>query len=61
MESLRENEMMVETSDSSSWEDMLMSEFDFYSDTHFKHDQDSSNWCAGRGLSGFTTIGSVER
>ena len=44
LESSRENETMAEisqkTSDGSSdWEHMLISDFDFYSDTNFKNDQ----------------------
>ena len=47
MESSRENKTMAETtqktSDSSSdWENMLMSDFYFYSDKNLKNDQDSS-------------------
>ena len=45
MESSRENETMAETtqktSDSSDWENMLISDFDFHSDLNFKNDQDS--------------------
>ena len=47
LESSWENKTMAETSQktsdsSSDWENMLMSDFDFYSDTNLKNDQDSS-------------------